>query len=114
MSDIAGAAIPLIERWAPAYNDPKELFEAAVDHTVFTTPRFREAAMSHRANSAAADAVDTHAVTSAKIAEKTQRAAAVTTGMGSIPRTEAQPRNITRADRQSAMARDIAESFTGP
>ena len=111
---IAQVATPLIEKWAPGYNDPEELFTAALDHTIWTTPNFRELALAHRAESAAADAVDSHAKTSAQIAEKKQRAAAVSTTSGSIPRQDPVPRNMTKADKQLAMASEIAEMITGP
>lgn len=111
---IARVGAPLIERWAPGYDDPRELFGAVLDHTLWTTPKFREQALKNVSKNAATAAVDEAARTSAAIAAKTQRADAVSTSSGTIPRSEPAPRNMTRAERTAAMAQDITSLISGP
>lgn len=114
MGALARASAQYVDRFAPGYNDPEALFDAVLEHTLWTTPRFRDAALNNVANARAAEVVEKQAVTSAQIAEKAARSQGAATTSGSIPRSNPTPRNMSRAERAAAMTAELAEALSGP
>ncbi len=112
VAEIAYSGRDLVEPFAAKYDDPNSLYDAVIEHALWTNPEYRQIVINAQSAAAAEAAVEQQAATSAKIQEKTQKAAATATSNGSIPRVDPAPRNMTRSQRNAAMAEEIAKSFS--
>jgi len=79
--------------------------QEALETAMWSTPAFREKAIQSQ--------VDQYAQTVEQTSEKKRKASALAGSSGSVPRTAPAQRPMTKAEREQAMIREVAEAMNG-
>ena len=82
-----------------------EATKQALETAMWATPAFREKFLQNQ--------VDQYAQTVEQTAEKKRKASALAGSSGSVPRTAPAQRPMTKAEREQAMIREVAEAMNG-